>query len=75
MKNYCRLISLGLILSVFWSLVPFHQNVLAQPALPPYKNPGLPLEQRVDDLVSRMTLEEKVLQMQKSLPGNRRFMD
>ena len=30
---------------------------------PPYKNPTLPLEQRVDDLVSRMTLEEKVSQL------------
>ncbi|HKW17473.1 MAG TPA: glycoside hydrolase family 3 C-terminal domain-containing protein [Terriglobales bacterium] len=30
---------------------------------PPYKNPKLPLEQRVDDLVSRMTLEEKVSQL------------
>jgi beta-glucosidase len=29
----------------------------------PYQNPKLPLEQRVDDLVSRMTLEEKVSQM------------
>jgi beta-glucosidase len=30
---------------------------------PPYKNPALPFEQRVDDLVSRMTLEEKVSQL------------
>src|SRR5581483_1242943 len=29
----------------------------------PYKNPALPLEKRVDDLVSRMTLEEKVSQL------------
>ena len=29
----------------------------------PYKNPNLPIEQRVDDLVSRMTLDEKVSQM------------
>ena len=29
----------------------------------PYKNPNLPLEQRVQDLVSRMTLEEKVSQL------------
>jgi len=28
-----------------------------------YKNPQLPIEQRVDDLVSRMTLEEKVSQL------------
>lgn len=30
---------------------------------PPYKNPAIPLEQRVDDLLGRMTLEEKVLQL------------
>lgn len=29
----------------------------------PYKDPSLPIEKRVDDLVSRMTLEEKVSQM------------
>jgi len=35
-----------------------------QPAGPPlYKDPSLPLEQRVNDLVSRMTLEEKVSQL------------
>lgn len=28
-----------------------------------YKNPNLPIEERVDDLLSRMTLEEKVRQM------------
>lgn len=28
--------------------------------LPPYKNPGVPVEQRVQDLLSRMTLQEKV---------------
>ena len=27
---------------------------------PPYKNTQLPVDQRVEDLVSRMTLEEKV---------------
>ncbi len=30
---------------------------------PDYKNPSLPIDKRVDDLVSRMTLEEKVSQM------------
>jgi beta-glucosidase len=29
----------------------------------PYKDPSLPIERRVDDLVARMTLEEKVSQM------------
>ena len=26
----------------------------------PYRNPNLPVEERVEDLLSRMTLEEKV---------------
>ena len=30
---------------------------------PPYRNPKLPLEQRVADLLSRMTLEEKIAQL------------
>ena len=30
--------------------------------LPPYRNPHMPVEQRVADLLSRMTLEEKVAQ-------------
>src|SRR5258706_12620152 len=35
-----------------------------QPTRAAYLDPSLPLEQRVNDLVSRMTLEEKVSQMQ-----------
>lgn len=30
---------------------------------PNYKNPGLPIKERVEDLLSRMTVEEKVAQM------------
>ena len=39
----------------------------------PYLNPDLPAEQRAKDLVSRMTLDEKVLQMQNSAPAIARF--
>jgi beta-glucosidase len=35
----------------------------------PYLDPSLPLRQRVDDLVSRMTLEEKVAQMMNAAPA------
>ena len=35
-------------------------------AQPAYRNPNLPVEQRVDDLVSRMTLQEKVSQLGQS---------
>ena len=40
---------------------------------PPYLNPNLPIQIRVDDLVSRMTLEEKVLQMQNAAPAIERL--
>ena len=35
----------------------------APSSTPPYLNPSLPLSERVDDLVSRMTLEEKASQL------------
>jgi len=41
----------------------------AKQAAAPYKDPSLPIAQRVDDLVSRMTLQEKVLQMQHTAPA------
>ena len=35
----------------------------------PFQNPSLPVEQRVNDLVSRLTLNEKVLQMLNAAPA------
>src|ERR1700733_1899452 len=40
-----------------------------QTADAPYLNPDLAAEKRATDLVSRMTLEEKALQMQNSAPA------
>ncbi|HET8783660.1 MAG TPA: glycoside hydrolase family 3 N-terminal domain-containing protein, partial [Pyrinomonadaceae bacterium] len=40
---------------------------------PPYKNPNLPIETRVDDLVSRLTLEEKIGQMMNATPAIERL--
>src|SRR5580698_712875 len=40
-----------------------------QPAGAPYLNPDLDAAKRAADLVSRMTLDEKVLQMQNSAPA------
>ena len=37
--------------------------VLAQDDMLPYQNPDLPIEERVSDLLERMTLEEKIGQM------------
>jgi beta-glucosidase len=39
------------------------------PADAPYRNPSVPVQQRVDDLVSRMTIAEKVSQMQNHAPA------
>ncbi len=61
---------LVLLLFVAFSAFPQPAN---QQSLPPYKNPNLPIGQRVNDLVSRMTLEEKVLQMQNGAPAIERL--
>jgi beta-glucosidase len=45
----------------------------AAPARLPYKDPSLPTETRVQDLVSRMTLEEKVSQMMNAAPAIERL--
>ena len=47
--------------------------IRAQDAAPDYKNPRLPIEQRVADLLSRMTLEEKCAELYPAL--TRQIMD
>src|SRR3979411_1166282 len=39
------------------------RDTQSQATVPDYKNPRLPVGQRVNDLLSRMTLEEKVAQL------------
>jgi beta-glucosidase len=46
----------------FVSLIFIHQIITAQTNFP-YKNPSLPIEERVKDLLSRMTPEEKFWQL------------
>lgn len=41
--------------------------------VPPYRNPKLPIEQRLDDLLRRMTLEEKIAQLE-GVWENKQFM-
>lgn len=36
----------------------------------PYQNPNLPTEERINDLMSRMTLEEKILQTDQYYSGD-----
>lgn len=60
--------NISLVLAVFFLFTILSQ---AQEA-PDYKNPRLPVEQRVADLLHRMTLEEKLAQLE-SLWENRMF--
>lgn len=57
------------VLKAFTSAILFSAILLPAQSALPYQNPALPLQQRVDDLVSRMTLEEKVSQMQNHAVG------
>jgi len=58
-----RLNALALVAMV--GLVTAAAPIVAQPAPAPlYKDPSQPIERRVDDLLGRMTLEEKVAQME-----------
>ena len=54
----------GLLAAMFGTV----QGAFAQQSFP-FNNPSLPISQRVNDLVSRMTLQEKVLQMQTDAPA------
>ena len=55
-------------MKLFWAALLAAQAAWCQPAAL-YQNPDAPLEQRVNDLVSRMTLEEKVGQMMNDAPA------
>jgi beta-glucosidase len=59
MRCFVRLSLRVLSSAIILYATAFAQNIPA-PADAPYKNAGLPLEKRVADLLSRMTLEEKV---------------
>jgi beta-glucosidase len=54
-------------------LLPLAISPAQTQSSPPYKNPNLPIETRVNDLVSRMTLEEKVSQMMNAAPAIERL--
>src|SRR5437016_1293496 len=53
---------LCVVLAVACALVP-SAATRSQEKTPDYKNPRLPVERRVADLLARMTLEEKVAQL------------
>jgi beta-glucosidase len=70
MEEYVRLrhlITIAVLLVL--TLVSSSRIIGGQETLPHYKNPSLSIEARVNDLVSRMTLEEKVSQMMNAAPA------
>jgi len=67
MKQHVWVAVCGLLLPV--CLLTSSRTTGGQVSSPPYKDASLPIEKRADDLVSRMTLEEKVSQMMNSAPA------
>src|SRR6185436_722777 len=73
MRNYRHIALAGLLVLVACGLFSLSQNGATASSDLPYKDPSLPVEKRVDDLVSRMTLEEKVSQMMNASPAIERL--
>ncbi|HYG80090.1 MAG TPA: glycoside hydrolase family 3 C-terminal domain-containing protein, partial [Pyrinomonadaceae bacterium] len=65
--------SVLLCLQLLLSCLPAHAQTKPSASSPDYLNPNLPVERRVNDLVSRMTLEEKVAQMMNKAPAIERL--
>ncbi len=67
----CRLKQryLFLILAVFPVMGALSQGISTPAARYPFQNPSLGIDERVNDLVSRMTLDEKVAQMLYNAPA------
>ncbi len=63
------------ILYGFITLFALLGSALAQTPVPDYRNPALPIEQRVSDLLKRMTLEEKVGQLTTARRGSFGILD
>lgn len=45
------------------TIIVFFLTLQVFASRPVYKNPSMPIEKRIDDLIKRMTLEEKILQL------------
>ena len=71
--SFSRMRTTSCLIAVAISLFIISSSTATQEPKPdpaaPYLNPGLPLDRRVDDLVARMTLEEKVSQMMNVAPA------
>ncbi|HLF84081.1 MAG TPA: glycoside hydrolase family 3 C-terminal domain-containing protein [Blastocatellia bacterium] len=71
MKQHVWIGVFGLLLAV--CLLNSSRTTGGQAFSPPHKDASLPIETRVEDLVSRMTLEEKVSQMMNAAPAIQRL--
>ena len=63
--KYFKLGGILLYIKMFWGLLVFAQEYEDYPMW----NPALPMEKRVNDLVNRLTLEEKAAQMLNAAPA------
>ncbi len=68
-QKFAVILSLLLFPTLLHSQAPAINPTTPPTVTPIYLDPSVPLEQRVNDLVSRMTLEEKVSQMQDVAPA------
>jgi beta-glucosidase len=73
MKHHRVIAACGLLLAISLGFGLPQSRTSGQTSAPPFRNPSLPIEKRVDDLVSRMTLEEKVSQMMNAAPAIERL--
>jgi len=73
MKNKHHLVLWLLLLAVCFPLYITATQSSEKASQPQYMDPSLPVDVRVDDLVSRMTLEEKVSQMVNAAPAVERL--
>jgi beta-glucosidase len=55
--------SYGLLVAMGWVFLTGVSALAAEDAVPAYKNRNLPVDERVKDLIGRMTLEEKARQL------------
>ena len=55
-------ICFGVVFSLLASFAPYPQPAYADSNLP-YLDPNLPIDERVEDLIARMTIEEKAAQL------------
>jgi beta-glucosidase len=62
-EHRSRMFTLLIVILLFIAVFASVAQTAAPSSVPPYLNPSLPMNDRVDDLVGRMTLEEKTSQL------------